>query len=70
MITLASALQVSAQMELLAEELQNTEVIIDGDKADHLLHVHQECMLHMRSCTFEVLQRGQDLRQVDVNITL
>ena len=57
-------LQVSSQLELWAEELQHMEMVTDGAKAEQLLQMHNDSVLHMQNCTFEVLQRGQELCQV------
>ena len=59
-------LQVSSQLELWAEELQHMEMVTDGAKAEKLLQMHNDSVLHMQNCTFEVLQRGQELCQVCV----
>ena len=56
--------QVSSQLELWAEELQHMEMVTDGAKAEQLLQMHNDSVLHMQNCTFEVLQRGQELCQV------
>jgi hypothetical protein len=56
--------QVSSQLELWAEELSHMEMVTDGTKAEQLLQMHNESVLHMQNCTFEVLQRGQELCQV------
>ena len=61
---LFSLLQVSSQLELWAEELQHMEMVTDGAKAEQLLQMHNDSVLHMQNCTFEVLQRGQELCQV------
>lgn len=61
-----SNLQVSSQLELWAEELQHQELVTDGNKAEQMLVIHNESVLHMQNCTFEVLQRGQELAQVSV----
>ena len=58
------AMEVSSQLELWAEELQHFEMVNDGAKAENLLQLHNESVLHMQNCTFEVLQRGQELCQV------
>ncbi|KAH3753807.1 hypothetical protein DPMN_188457, partial [Dreissena polymorpha] len=58
------ALEVSSQLELWAEELQHQELVTDGNKAEQMLVMHNESVLHMQNCTFEVLQRGQELAQL------
>ncbi|XP_070187687.1 triple functional domain protein-like isoform X2 [Littorina saxatilis] len=58
------AMEVSSQLELWAEELQHMEMVNDGAKAEQLLQMHNDSVLHMQNCTFEVLQRGQELCQV------
>ncbi|KAL4217263.1 hypothetical protein ACF0H5_023714 [Mactra antiquata] len=58
------ALEVSSQLELWAEELQHQELVTDGNKAEQMLAIHNESVLHMQNCTFEVLQRGQELAQL------
>ncbi|KAK3082880.1 hypothetical protein FSP39_007833 [Pinctada imbricata] len=58
------ALEVSSQLELWAEELQHQELVSDGSKADQQLQIHNESVLHMQNCTYEVLQRGQELIQI------
>ncbi|XP_053386213.1 kalirin-like isoform X3 [Mercenaria mercenaria] len=58
------ALEVSSQLELWAEELQHQELVTDGNKAEQMLVIHNESVLHMQNCTFEVLQRGQELAQL------
>ncbi|KAL5006006.1 hypothetical protein ScPMuIL_017164 [Solemya velum] len=57
------ALEVSSQLELWSEELQHQEMVTDGGKAEQLLQMHNDSVLHMQNCTFEVLQRGQELCQ-------
>ena len=42
------------------------EMVTDGAKAEQLLQMHNDSVLHMQNCTFEVLQRGQELCQVCV----
>ncbi|VDI73341.1 triple functional domain protein [Mytilus galloprovincialis] len=61
------SLEVSSQLELWAEELQHQELGNEGSKAEQLLQAHNESVLLMQNCTFEVLQRGQDLIQVFEN---
>ena len=56
--------QVSSQLELWAEELQHMEMCNDAAKAEQILQMHNDNVLHMQNCTFEVLQRGQELCQV------
>ncbi|XP_048253877.1 triple functional domain protein-like isoform X2 [Haliotis rufescens] len=58
------ALEVSSQLELWSEELQHMEMVTDGSKAEQLLQMHSDSVLHMQNCTFEVLQRGQELCQL------
>ncbi|XP_025096323.1 triple functional domain protein-like isoform X1 [Pomacea canaliculata] len=58
------AMEVSSQLELWGEELQHMEMVTDGSKAEQLLQMHNESVLHMQNCTFEVLQRGQELCQL------
>ncbi|XP_021366305.1 triple functional domain protein-like isoform X1 [Mizuhopecten yessoensis] len=58
------SLEVSSQLELWAEELQHQELVSDGSKAEQLLQLHNESVLHMQNCTYEVLQRGQELCQM------
>ena len=65
---LSQYFQVSSQLELWAEELQHQELVTDGNKAEQMLVMHNERVLHMQNCTFEVLQRGQELAQVDLSI--
>ena len=57
----------SSQLELWAEELQHQELVTDGNKAEQMLVMHNERVLHMQNCTFEVLQRGQELAQVIIS---
>ena len=57
-------LQVSSQLEMWAEELQHMDMVNDGSKAEQMLQMHNDSVLHMQNFTFEVLQRGQDLCQV------
>ncbi|XP_029657628.1 kalirin isoform X4 [Octopus sinensis] len=61
------ALEVSSQLELWAEELQHMEMCNDPAKAEQILLMHTENLLHMQNCTFEVLQRGQELCQLFEN---
>lgn len=56
----------SSQLELWAEELQHQELVTDGNRAEQMLVIHNESVLHMQNCTFEVLQRGQELAQVNI----
>lgn len=56
--------QVSAQLELWAEELQHQDLMSDGAKSEQQLQLHNDSVLHMQNCTFDVLQRGQDIIQV------
>ncbi|ESO86296.1 hypothetical protein LOTGIDRAFT_220800 [Lottia gigantea] len=58
------ALEVSSQLELWSEELQHQELVTDGSKAEQLLQMHNESVLHMQNCTYEVIQRGQELCQL------
>ncbi|GFR68366.1 triple functional domain protein-like isoform X7 [Elysia marginata] len=58
------SMEVSSQLELLSEELQHMEMVTDGGKAEQLLQIHNESVMHVQNCTFEVLQRGQELAQV------
>ncbi|KAJ8320623.1 hypothetical protein KUTeg_002210 [Tegillarca granosa] len=60
------SLEVSSQLELWAEELQHQELVSDGGKAEQLLQMHNDSVLHMQNCTYEVLQRGQELIQVRI----
>lgn len=57
-------IQVSSQLELLSEELQHMEMVTDGSKAEQLLQIHNESVMHVQNCTYEVIQRGQELAQV------
>lgn len=57
-------MQVSSQLELLSEELQHMEMVTDGTKAEQLLQIHNESVMHVQNCTYEVIQRGQELAQV------
>ena len=59
-------LQVSSQLELWAEELQHVELSTDLSKAEQYLQLHNDSIMHMQNCVFEVLQRGQDLHGVSV----
>ncbi|KAL3855027.1 hypothetical protein ACJMK2_014257 [Sinanodonta woodiana] len=61
------AMEVSSQLELWAEELQHQELVTDGNKAEQMLVMHNESVLHMQNCTYEVLQRGQELAQLFEN---
>ena len=54
-------LQLSSQLELWAEELQHVELSTDAGKAEQYLQIHNDSIVHMQNCVFEVLQRGQDL---------
>ncbi|XP_076464280.1 kalirin-like [Babylonia areolata] len=58
------AMEVSSQLEMWGEELQHMEMVNDGTKAEQLLQRHNDRVLHVQNCTFEVLQRGQDLCQL------
>ncbi|XP_052674047.1 kalirin-like isoform X2 [Crassostrea angulata] len=58
------ALEVSAQLELWAEELQHQDLMSDGAKSEQQLQLHNDSVLHMQNCTFDVLQRGQDIIQI------
>ncbi|KAI8761241.1 triple functional domain protein, partial [Biomphalaria glabrata] len=58
------AMEVSSQLELLSEELQHMEMVTDGSKAEQLLQIHNESVMHVQNCTYEVIQRGQELAQV------
>ena len=48
--------QVSNQLELLSEELQHMEMVTDGGKAEQLLHIHNESVMHVQNCVAEVIQ--------------
>ena len=54
----------SSQLELWAEELGQVDTATDMSKVEHYLTVHNDSVMHMQNCVFEVLQRGQDLCQV------
>ncbi|BFZ15658.1 hypothetical protein BsWGS_18696 [Bradybaena similaris] len=58
------SMEVSSQLELLSEELQHMEMVTDGTKAEQLLQIHNESVMHVQNCTYEVIQRGQELAQV------
>ncbi|KAL8603862.1 hypothetical protein ACOMHN_049681 [Nucella lapillus] len=58
------AMEVSSQLELWAEDLHHMEMVTDGSRAEQLLQQHNDRVLHVHNCTFELLQRGQDLCQV------
>ncbi|CAG5121035.1 unnamed protein product, partial [Candidula unifasciata] len=58
------AMEVSSQLELLSEELQHVEMITDGSKAEQLLQMHNESVRHVQNCTYELIQRGQELAQM------
>ena len=62
--------QVSSQLELLSEELQHMEVVNDSSKAEQLLQIHNESVRHVQNCTYELVQRGQDLAQVSKSTML
>lgn len=40
------------------------EMVTDGSKAEQLLQIHNESVMHVQNCTYEVIQRGQELAQV------
>ena len=40
------------------------ELSVDMLQAETYLQTHNESILHMQNCVFEVLQRGQELAQV------
>ena len=37
------------------------ELSTDLNKAEQYLQIHNDSIVHMQNCVFEVLQRGQDL---------
>lgn len=60
------ALEISAQLEMWAEELQHQEHNIGRDvqKSEQILRLHNETVSQMQTTTYQILQQGQDLIQV------
>ncbi|KFM67263.1 Triple functional domain protein, partial [Stegodyphus mimosarum] len=58
------ALEVSSQLELWSEELQNSDVARDMTEAEHTLHIHNENVSNMQQTALDVIQRGQELYQL------
>lgn len=57
-------LQISSQLELWSEELQNANIAKDMNEAEHALHIHNESVSNMQQTALDVIQRGQELYQV------
>ncbi|KAG8197116.1 hypothetical protein JTE90_004375 [Oedothorax gibbosus] len=58
------ALEISSQLELWSEELQNADIARDMSEAEHTLHVHNESVSNMQQTALDVIQRGQELYQL------
>ncbi|XP_055949371.1 triple functional domain protein-like isoform X1 [Argiope bruennichi] len=58
------ALEISSQLELWSEELQNAEIARDMSEAEHSLHIHNENVSNMQQTALDVIQRGQELYQL------
>ena len=46
--------------------MQHVELSTDLNKAEQYLQIHNDSIVHMQNCVFEVLQRGQDLCGVSI----
>lgn len=57
--------QVSSRLELWSGELEHSELSHDMQEAESLLRLHSESVTHMQNTTFQVLQQGQELAQVN-----
>ncbi|CAH1789675.1 unnamed protein product [Owenia fusiformis] len=55
------ALDISAQLEVWAEEVGSVELTTNESNAEQILQVHNESFHHMQNSTFEVLHRGHEL---------
>ncbi|XP_042899532.1 kalirin isoform X2 [Parasteatoda tepidariorum] len=58
------ALEISSQLELWSEELQNADIARDMSEAEHTLHIHNESVSNMQQTALDVIQRGQELYQL------
>ncbi|XP_064646133.1 triple functional domain protein-like isoform X3 [Lineus longissimus] len=58
------ALDISSQLELWAEELQHLEISNELQRAEQILHMHNDSVSHMQSTTLDVIQKGQELLQL------
>ncbi|GIY93513.1 triple functional domain protein [Caerostris extrusa] len=58
------ALEISSQLELWSEELQNADIARDMSEAEHTLHIHNESVSNMQQTALDVIQRGQELFQL------
>jgi hypothetical protein len=59
-------LQISSQLELWSEELQHMEISNELQRAEQILHLHNDSVSHMQSSTLDVIQKGQELLQVNI----
>ncbi|RZF34081.1 hypothetical protein LSTR_LSTR011651 [Laodelphax striatellus] len=59
------ALEVSSRLESWSSELEHSELSSDMNQAEQLLRLHNEHVTHMQNTTFQVLQQGQELAQVN-----
>ncbi|XP_042869484.1 kalirin-like isoform X2 [Penaeus japonicus] len=58
------AVELLSQLDMWAEELQNTEFGRDIAEAEQMLALHNDSTSHMQNGTFQVMQSGQDLLQL------
>ncbi|XP_024083955.1 triple functional domain protein isoform X2 [Cimex lectularius] len=58
------ALEVSSQLEIWSNELENTVLPDSIEEAERALRAHTESVSHMQSGTYQVLQAGQELANV------
>ncbi|XP_071527234.1 triple functional domain protein isoform X3 [Panulirus ornatus] len=58
------SVELLSQLDLWAEELQNTEFGRDITEAEQMLALHSDSTSHMQNATYQVLQSGQDLLQL------
>ena len=58
------ALELSSQLQLWSEDLQNMDLSHDVTKLEHYLQFHSDNMSQIQNTTFQVLQQGQELLQL------
>lgn len=59
------ALEVSGNLEMWAQELQNPP---REGTPDQLLRAHNDNVAHMQNAAFQIMQQGQELAQVCIKI--